>query len=473
MSKTVFDPCDEYNLMQIKWRMIHTLLGGTYQMRLARELYLPKGLKERQDLYDERLNRSYVYPGLKMAIRRAVGKPFSRPVVLKKSDEFIDELAENMDLQGSNLTSFAQDCFESGLKYGKIHIFVDYPKIGTNLSLGEEKEIGARPIFRNIKAPDLIGWTYETINGVKELSEIRIKETRTEKDDDWGQVTKDYVRVIRRNEWMLFRKNSDGIAILEDSGPLTFGKIPLVSCYFDQLGFMVADPPFEDLAYLNIAHWQSQSDQQNFLRIIRCGILLSKGFQNGEAENIVVGPNSKIDTENPDAKLEWIEHQGKAADAGRQDLLDKQQQMEVLGMAPFVEKSGNQTATAKAIDDANSQSDIQGWIRKLEHTLEEAFCLGVEWVKSELQEGFAVDIFNDFGLGQRNQTDITALQNMRAKVPPDIDRDTYLHEMKRRGVLGDDVDVADISVKLGEEIDLGAVSSPIGKDENGQLNDQG
>ena len=153
---------------------------------------------------------------------------------------------------------------------------------------------------------------------------------------------------------------------------------------------------------------------------------------------IAIGPNRAIHHQKTDAKVSFIEHTGAGIAAGRQDLQDLEARMAIMGADLLVRRPGNETATAKAIDTAESVSDLQAMVRNLETGLEQAFALAAEWLKlgdTEVQ----VDIHQDFGLSLREAGDLDQL--LKARLAREITQTTYLTELKRRGVLGDQVDV--------------------------------
>jgi hypothetical protein len=49
--------------------------------------------------------------------------------------------------------------------------------------------------------------------------------------------------------------------------------IPFVPLYGTRLAFMMGISPLRDVAYLNVKHWQSQSDQDTILHVARVPIL--------------------------------------------------------------------------------------------------------------------------------------------------------------------------------------------------------
>ena len=55
-------------------------------------------------------------------------------------------------------------------------------------------------------------------------------------------------------------------------------------------GFMTAHPPLMDLAWLNLAHWQSASDQRHILHVARVPILFGRNLTLPE-DGLALGPN--------------------------------------------------------------------------------------------------------------------------------------------------------------------------------------
>jgi len=113
--------------------------------------------------------------------------------------------------------------------------------------------------------------------------------------------------------------------------------------------------------------------------------------------------------------------------------------MKVLGLQPIMQRSGNQTATGRVLDESRTHTSIQAWIRSLENTLRQAFEYATRWSKQELPEDFSIDINNDFGLSERATDDVRSLIEMRKAAQ--ISSETFLREVKRRGLLAEVVDI--------------------------------
>jgi len=289
-------------------------------------------------------------------------------------------------------------------------------------------------------------------NGHKKLTQIRIKETVTEPAGTYGTADVDQIRVWTESTWAVYRKNAETDEYdLHEEGEHTFKGIPLFTAYFDRTEFMEGRPALEDLAWLNLAHWQSSSDQRNILRFARVGMVFLKGISEKEMEDkgLVMGANQVFYTSSDKADMKVVEHSGNAIGAGRQDLQDLQDRMQLMGMQVFVQRTGTQTATGKAIDEARHLTDIQAWIRTLENMLREAYWGAAQWIGAKLPEDFSIDIYSDFGIGPKEAAHLEHL--LKARMAGEIDRETYLSEVRRRGVFSETIEVEEIQARLEAE----------------------
>lgn len=435
-----------------KWRLINALLGGTAAMRAAGTAYLPQEPREQPDAYANRLSRSFLFNGFKEAVAKLAAKPFSKPITVQGSalHEQIAPIAANADREGSDLTSFAKPFFENGISHGQSHILVDYPSAPAP-NMKEQAERDVRPYFVHVTADNLLGVRTEKVNGVREITEARIFEKRTDPGSDYGEVETEIVRVYRRNDWQIFRREAGKTGWIADAPRThTFGGVPLVTLPICPIGFVEAEPPLQQLAEMNLAHWQSYSDQRNILRFARLGLLFGSGFTEEEImKGITLGPASLVWSTNSGAQLRFVEHTGSAIKIGRDDVLDIQLAMEMLAMQPLLSGTGNPTATGKAIDEAKAHSAMQAWIKALENALEVAYRYAARWIRAELPEDFGVDVFSDFGVSMRAAEDIQALISLYTAGA--LSLQTVLREVKRRGLLSDQVSVDDEIDAIAQE----------------------
>lgn len=430
-----------YDAMVEHWDLPQALLGGTPEMRRAGTKYLPREPKEEETVYKNRLDRSFLINGYKDTLNRVVSKPFSQAVTVEAESELDDRIdLDNIDLSGTDLTQFASEVMFNAVHFGLTHILVDYPAVSQNITLADERRLGVRPFMVEVTPDRMLGWKTElNAVGTPELTEIRFTENVTKEDpsDPYREAEVCRIRVIRRNDWELHERR-DNQWMMVDSGPHSLGRVPIVTVYTNRVGTMQGHPAFEELAWVNLAHWQSYSDQRNLLRFARVGLLMAKGVNETEAKNIRIAPNFINTFESPNAEMKFVEHSGDAIKIGRDDLQDLMRAMEMMGMQPFLKRSGMTTATEKIIDDSKVTSDIQAWIKSVEAGLLSALKLMYEWLGMELPSGVKPNIFSDFSAPLDAVKDSKTIIDL-FKVGLITPR-TTLDELKRRGTLSENVD---------------------------------
>lgn len=432
----VASPNAAWHAMAPDWELIGDLLGGTRSMRAAGERWLPREPKESLEAYRIRLSRTVLFNGLGRAVQTLSGKPFAKPATLADdADPRLRALCRDLDLGGRDLTTFARDVLRAALTDGVTHLLVDYPEAADRReTLHDERVRGARPYFVHVPARDLIGWR---VDGRGALERVRIRETVLERDGTWGEAAVPQIRVLEPGGWAVWRKPrspEDAPWRRVAGGETSLTRIPLVSIYAGRTGFLTARPPLIDLAWLNLAHWQSSSDQRHILHVARVPILFARNLKIGE-DGVEIGPNRLILGDGDGADLRYVEHSGAAIAAGRQDLADLEDRMAVMGLDLLVGRSGGVTATERAIDAARSDSALSGLVREVEDGMTRAFGLAAEWMDLDPAAVGRVTLDPDIGVDPQEAQEIDLL--LKARMAGEIDRATFLAEIRRRGILAD------------------------------------
>lgn len=442
--KAIAVPHPGHEWMEKRWALITALLGGTQAMQAARQRFLPQNDKESAKAYEARLKRSTLYNALKDTMRKTRSRPFSRLVIPSVPDEKLPEKLQgiygNTDGEGTDLTTLASELFWDGMHYGMFHVLVDYPVVGEGATLDDERAGKVRPLLLPVSPASLIGWREERdSNGQRRLTQIRILECVDVDDGEFGVRRQRRVRVITEDEWAVWAEDRDRKGEFhptDEKGTHTFGGIPLVTGYFEKYDFMMATSPFEDMAWLNLAHWQSNSDYRNSLHFTATGLWFASGMDKKEADRVVIGSNQLAFSENESADLKVVEAGGSSLAGQQVHLQDLEERMQIMGLQPFVGAARAETATAKAIDEARNMSSCQAWVRVVERALVEAFMMAADWTETEIPADLAFSIFSDFSLGPMADADITAL--LEARKLGDISQLTLVKELRRRGVIGED-----------------------------------
>lgn len=440
----------QYNVMAPHWELVNTLLGGTKAMREAGEKLLPRHPEESDNTYKRRREQAVLVNAFEMTVETLTGRPFSEPIRLESDvPPRLRDFAENIDLQGNHLDVFARRWFRDALAKGYSHVLVEFPRRkerpdGQPRTLADDRAEGLRPYWLHIQPEDLLAAYVEEVNGSQVLSHIRFRElTIVREGFEEKLVERIHVREPGRFEvWEKQRqgKQDKYVWVKIDEGVIDLDFIPLVTFYTARSGFMLCKPPLLDLAYLNVCHWQSYSDQRNILSVSRFPMLAGSGVDEaaGEAEGTVVkvGPNQVLMASDPQAKFYYVEINGNSIEQGRKDLEGLLAEMAAYG-AEFLKKQAvAQVATGRALDQKTMLSPLQAMAISFKDAMELALEYTAAWIKEA--SGGSVWVNMDYGPEGFESADLAELGNARAR--GDISRKQWVREMQRRNLVADDYD---------------------------------
>ena len=450
---------------------LNTLMGGTRAMRAAGTDYLPQEAEEETADYNNRLNRSNLVNYFKRTVEKLGGEVFAKPLARDEDlDPILDEILDDVDNNGHDVTQFSLKSFKDGIKNGITHILIDYPQVRLKTEKGvkfffdekeadkskswkpwtraNEKELNYRPNWSMVVAEQIIGWRTEIKQGKVTLTQTRIAESTEEPDGEYGNKTVNRIRVFTPTTWEVHQQDDEGVYFLEKKGTNNLGYIPLVSVYLgERIKDFVVNPPLEGLADLNITHWQSNSDQRNILHYARLVIYFGKMIET-ENGKMVIGPNRFVLSTEPDSDLKVVEHNGKSIDAGRQDIIDLEKTMTMYGLTFMMPKTGSGTATERAIDSSENDSSLKSWALSMEDALNKCIQITADYLGKEGTEDSSISInteFKSFLMGAEASLLLEAAD--KNIIPKAI----VVEEFIRRGILKEDTDPLELEVMLNKE----------------------
>jgi hypothetical protein len=323
--------------------------------------------------------------------------------------------------------------------------------------LADDRAAGLRPYFVHLPPENVIAAHAEMVDGVETLTHVRVHEQEVVRDG-FEETVVDRIRVYEPGLVEVYEKRGtkgrEEWAVVENYN-YDLPYIPIVTFYAQREGFMMSKPPLLDLVNMNIAHWQSQSDQTAVLTVARFPMLASSGMM--DDDEVVVGPNQWLATRDPQGRIYYVEHSGKAINSGRLDLLDLEEKMAKYGAEFLTKKPGRQTATARALDSAEAISPLQDMTHRFVDSVNVAMQYAADWMGLEF--GGTVDLNTDFGLSGSDGGALTALSNARQS--RDISRETYLRELQRYNVLDRSFDIESDGEMLRDEQSLAGLSTQV------------
>lgn len=452
MPLAVNEPGDELTRLSAPWAVTEPLMAGTRAMRAAAESLLPRWPGEEREAYKARLAVATLFPAYRRTVTVMAGKPFAKPLTVgDASDAALTEWApfvDNVDRKGTSLHVFAAEMLTEGLSHGIAGIYIDFPRASNvpraadgTTTRAAEAAAGLRPYFVRVMHGQLLGWRFGA-DGLLDM--LRFSESAEVEDGPYGVATVHRVRVLYRGRWELHEKIGNTWQMVDEGTTPNVNLVPFVPVYGRRVGPMNGVPPLEDVAYLNVKHWQSQSDQDNIEHTARVPILAVIGVSDDKWQ-LTVGAGTAVKLpENCDMK--FVEHTGAAIQAGAEALERLEQQMIQSGAELLVKQPGQRTATESSNDAEANKCDLQRIVEDFEDSLDQAMVIaGMYWRK----EPPSVQLFKDFGAASLGEASAQLIADLQSRGL--ISRETAITELKRRGTLADTVDAADEADRIASE----------------------
>lgn len=345
-----------YNRMWPAWELVTDCYGGTRAIRAKSKKYLPQFPAEKDPQYQARLMRSVFYNAFARTVEGLAGLAFRKPPQLGTDvPELLVKMLESADDADQHWIVALKQALTSAIKVGHTFLFVDHPALPASGATAADTR-GRRPYLVHYEAEQLLNWRFIEENGRKVLDQITLQECRSgPKNGDLFEEEEFFqFRVIRRDGWELFRLEKNELVSI-GSGPMTLGEIPLVPIYGKRVGDYESLPPLEDLAHLNLLHYQTQSDQMELTHSTCVPVWAAIGRTNTKESielsgkkliDIPIGGDLKV-VEVSGSSLSFIETK---LDAFRRDMAE-------LGMSMLAKKPTN-TATERILDHAQESSQL-------------------------------------------------------------------------------------------------------------------
>jgi hypothetical protein len=428
--------------MMPDWSVMAAVTKGTNYIRDLSETYLPQEPREDDDAYQTRVDRSVLSPYTSRLIETAAGAILRKPIHIE-GDPYWLELAKNIDGIGSNINEYARRALVSSLTYGHSAILVDYPAAANAMNLAEERAMGRRPYFVHIDAPQIWGWRKES--GTNRLLQVRIHDYDVRPLNEFGEEQVEEMRVIYPGRYDLYTLGrSTETVSLDETGGYSLDEIPLVPIYSNRRDVLISQPPLLDIANLNITHYQRQADLIHALHIAAMPTLVLEGWDDTTG-SATMGVNYAIAMQ-PGNKAYYVQADATSFDAQMQELQSLEGQMSTLGVTKlFGQKFVAESAEAKRIDQAQSNSVLSIISQELESCLNQAFAFAAQYVGIEPPE---IKIDRDFDYYRLIGQDISVLAqlNQMGKIS-----DEMLLEVLRRGeILPDDTNIEEAARQTAE-----------------------
>ena len=406
-------PSAAYRRMEPRSTKCRACMLGTEAIRAGGTDFVPQYANESDDRYEVRKNLAAFYNGFARTVLASVGMLLEEEPTLGADmpPELVD-LSENIDAAGTHVTVFARRLATAGIVDSHAGILVEHSRpggpgvdmsrasaaaqeavrSGAPIDSKDEELLGLRPYFLLFKADDIFRPLYETVNGVRTLVLLVLREVITVRVGQFGTRTQTQYRVYTNERGTISYQlwvspNLGG----EGGGRPTLTEGPTVITNQTEIpwspfiaGEEVAQgeykPPLSDLADLNIQYHNSLTNHLSLQALAMVPTPVRIGATpdaDGIYPPIVLGPGNTIEAPvvvgvpNP---VYWLSPDIAVLAPGENTLLTTKADMGAVGSAFLSpETRVRETAAAKRIDSAAQRATLATVARALKDCLERAY----------------------------------------------------------------------------------------------------
>ena len=444
---TVASPNAAYQRMANFWGLIEDLKEGTYKIRSEHRKYLPQLEREVDDSYDRRLSRSNVVPFMQRIEKMLAGMLVRKPVRLDGVSDLVREQLFDVSLEGDDLNVWLYTTARTVISYGHCGVLVDAPKDGEKV----------RPYWVTYEPKNILGWRTEVIDGVRQLTQLRLMEQVVEPDGKYGEKIVKQIRVLEPGRFEIHRKNKKGEYKLHDEGEMSIkDKIPFSVAYSNRVGYYESRSPLYDIAELNLKHYQIQSDLDNILHISSVPLLAVFGYPN--SDEITTGPSEALSLP-PESRMEYISPSSDSYESQFRRLEDLKDQINTLSLAAVLgQKLVGETAEAKRIDRSQNDSTMMVVAQQMQDLIDNCLKFHSEYL-NEPNAGSSF-VNRDFVTARLEPQEIQSL--LALFTAGTISQEKLLTQLSSGEILGDDFDVEEEveATQAGGLIEMEAPTEP-------------
>lgn len=318
---------DDYLAKKDDWERCRDFIEGASAVKARGTEYLPALTRQKNDDYEDYLERALFYGASGRTHIALVGSVFRKAPMIKVPDSIDLSDVSMMDL---SMVDFSRKVVDEVLQTGRYGVLVEF----------SDEE--GRPYFVGYKAENITNWRVERREGRMETTLIVLKETEyTEGDDEYTSVEVTRYRTLRLVDgvYTVTLHSSIGdtgefseeetIVPTRNGEPLS--RIPFHFFGPSNLQSNIQKPPLLDLVEVNKSHFQSSADLENGRHMCGLPTPIFVGFDFEDGQEVVLGVKNAIHSTDTSARAYFMEFGGAGLSTLERGLSDKEHLMSVMG----------------------------------------------------------------------------------------------------------------------------------------------
>jgi hypothetical protein len=448
-------PSPAYKRMEPRWSKCRALMAGTEAIRADAARYLVQLPNETNDAFQYRAQLVALFNAFKRTVKACVGLiTQEEPKLGDDMPQPLVDMWENADRGGTHGAVLTKQLVTDGMIDGSAGIFTDYPRVANpgKVSADDEQRGGLRPYFVRYRAQDVLKTIYQSVDGVRTLVLLVLRETSDERVGQFGIQTVERYRAYTNERGVIgcevWKKNYNESAPRIETQKFTLANVtkipwsPLVAG--DVVDANETRPPLDDLADLNVEHFQIKTniryleDRALVPTMVRIG---AQPDEDGAYPPIAIGPQSAIEAPVVEglstAPIYWLSPDVAVLDPSNKSLEKVEQQMGAAGLAFLApDTRAAETAEAKRIDEKAQNASLRSVARDVQDCLESAFGFAGQYIK---QPAGSVTVNADFEETVMDPAMVAELRNLATAGKLSIE--TLLDRLEKGHVLDEGFDI--------------------------------
>jgi hypothetical protein len=363
--------------------------------------------------------------------------------------ESMTPVLEDINLRNQTLEGFAKEAFEQVAIKNRVGILVDFP-VNNNaetLTIADAEAKNLRPYACMYNAENIWNWREERINNKWQTSFVVLKEVEYEAGaeagvEEFNSVQVDIIRVLDftpegHYRQRVYKKRNEATAIvnttsvatqtIESSGtgytldeeiiptidgkPLAF--IPFCPITGDGISWDLKLPAINDLVNVNIAHYRNSANYENGLLFTGNPTPCVSGLADDDSNDstLALGSSTVLQFK-LDGKWGFLEFSGNGLNTIREAMLDKENQMAVLGARILAnDKKGVEAAETAQIHRAGENGVLGDMSNSIAMGLTKVLKVMAMWM-GENPDDVYIELNTDYNPSGLTDRQIAALMSL-------------------------------------------------------------
>lgn len=381
----------EYDKAHKTWKKMRDVVAGQEQVHANGETYLPKLGGQTESEYKAYKGRALFLAATGKTVDSLSGMVFRKPVEVE-APASMEPWVEDITASGVSVEQLCKESLNELTTVGRYGLMVDYPQATDTDrpdTVANATSMGFRPRAKQYNAEHIINWQTGTVNNEEILTMVVLKEMVPDPIDEFDTSTKvEQYRVLDLEggyRQRVFKKDGNGSDwnVVEEFWPTMNGSrmsfIPFIIVGVDGENTDVDIPPLNDLADINLSHYQAYADYRHGLHFTGLPTMIVTGSEEPKG-GMTVGSASAAFFPAPETEAFFLEFEGKGLDEYSDEIDNLEKNMAIFGARLLREsKKVGEAAETASINRAGESSLLASWANIVGASVQHALEIMAEW----------------------------------------------------------------------------------------------